>query len=138
MRNLSMKKFGTPTAAAPGWASEKVGFDGAGGACVAGGGAALSSACFLSFLSFLAGLSALAFFLAGVLEASSVARGFEVFLPVVACWVCLPPVGSCEADAFFFALAAVDGCGEDFEGAWLGCADCFCVVDDLGCVLGCV
>jgi hypothetical protein len=26
MRNLSMKKFGTPTRAGPGWASVKVGF----------------------------------------------------------------------------------------------------------------
>jgi hypothetical protein len=30
MRNLSMKKFGTPICAGPGVASEKVGFDGAG------------------------------------------------------------------------------------------------------------
>ena len=67
MRNLSMKKFGTPTAAGPGWASEKVGLLGAGGACVAGGGVAFaSSSCFLSVL---AGLSALSFF--AFLEASS-------------------------------------------------------------------
>ena len=51
-----MKKFGTPIAAAPGCASEKVGLLGAGGVCVAGTGAALSSGLF-GVASFLAGLS---------------------------------------------------------------------------------
>src|SRR4051794_22657959 len=125
-----MKKFGTPTAAGPGWASEKVGLLGAGGAWAAGGGAPASSLAFLSFLSCLAGLSALSFL--AFLEPLSEARGFEVFLPVVACRVCLPPVGSAEPVDVFFGLAVVVGC-DDFAGDWLGEAACFCgAVDGLG------
>ena len=57
---------------------------------------------------------------------------------MVACWLCLPPLGSCDADTSFldFGLAVVVGC-VDFDGDWLGCADCFCgVFDGLAVVVG--
>ena len=60
MRNLSMKKFGTPTGAAPGCASEKLGLVAGGGAAWAGGASTVFASVAASVV-FLAGLRVFAF-----------------------------------------------------------------------------
>src|SRR3954467_3297680 len=107
-----MKKFGTPTAAAPGCASEKGGLGGFGGVWVAGTGSALSSV--VVAVSFLAGLSEVCFFaVVAVLSAASL-FGFSDVCPLVGCCCCVlaPPDGSRLVDCLA-GLGAADGAFEE-------------------------
>src|SRR3954453_2070824 len=120
-----MKKFGTPIGEAPGWASEKDGFVGAGGVCAAGGGAAA-----VESVVFFCGFAGLVF-LESFFEASILGRDWVGFLPVVFCavvfcGVCLPALGALAVDDDFFCFGVAAGFlpgGEDDDE---GGADCFC------------
>src|SRR4051812_27451861 len=105
-----MKKFGTPTGAAPGCASEKLGLLAGGGAAWAGGASTAFEAS-LVFFDFLTGLSAAAFFVVRC-EASTLDLALER-LPVVACCCCLPASGSLLG---VFCLV-----GFDADGLEVGC-----------------
>src|SRR5687767_14100955 len=113
-----MKKFGTPTAAGPGWASEKVGLlAGGGAACAGGASTVLATSSF--FCACLVGLRAFFFFLAP----SSDARDLLVRRPVVCCCSCLPADGS--------SLGA-----PCFDGLEVGCLALGCLATgaaDFGC-----
>src|SRR3954451_8515275 len=84
MRNLSMKKFGTPMGAGPGRASDRVGLAGVG--WPSGWRRPLATSLALSAAS-------LAFCSASFLAPSTAAAGLLI-LPVVCCWTCWPAWGS--------------------------------------------
>src|SRR4051794_15295459 len=125
-----MKKFGTPIGEAPGWASEKDGFVGAGGVCAAGGGAAAVES--VVFFCAFAGLV----FLDGFLEASTLGCDLLDFLPVdflpvvfcavVFCGVCLPALGALAVDDDFFCFGVAAGLLGEVEDDDEDGADCFC------------
>src|SRR5690349_4479476 len=126
-----MKKFGTPTAAAPGCASEKVGLLALGGVWVAGTGSALSSV--VVAVSFLAGLSEVFFSgLVDFLTAPSL-FGFSDVCPLVGCCCFLAaPAGSWLVDCLA-GLGAADGALDEELVDFSVVLDCLgCDGDDVG------
>src|SRR3954464_12613352 len=121
-----MKKFGTPTAAAPGWASEKGGVLGFGGVCVAGAGSALSSG--VAAVSFLAGLSEVCFL--GLVAGLSAAWlfGFSDVCPLVGCCCVLGAPAGCLLVDCLAGLGAADGALDEEDEV-----DFSLVLDALGC-----
>src|SRR6478752_6785354 len=90
MRNLSMKKLGTPIGAGPGSASERLGFVSAGLPSALVSASALRLAASVVSLVVLGAASLPAF-----VELSTLSLALRPALPVVCCGSCLEACGSC-------------------------------------------
>ena len=113
MRNLSMKKFGTPMGAGPGSASERVGF------VSAGLPSALVRASALPLAALALSLAVLAGSVAPCVEPWTLSLALRPALPVVCCGSCLDAWGCCVGAGVVLEGVEPDAVGVP-EPPWLG------------------